>query len=44
MVGSSAEYGAVAGKVHRRVFPAIKGSDGSGEVLEVPGTKVGWLE
>ena len=44
MVGSLAGYGAVTGKVHQRIFPAVKRFDGSKGVLELPRTKVGWPE
>ena len=42
VVGSSARYGAVVGKVHQRIFLTMKRSDdGGGGVMELPGTKVG---
>ena len=37
--GVAGHNGAIAKKVHQRVFPAQKRADGSG-VLELPGTKV----
>ena len=41
MVGLPVGYGAVVGKVHRRIFSAVKRSNGGGGVLELPRMKVG---
>ena len=41
MVGSPIGYGAIVGKVHRRIFPAMKRSDDGIGILELPRMKVG---
>ena len=44
MVGSLVGYEAVVGKVHWRIFLAMKSFDDNGGVLELLGVKMGWPE